>query len=756
MGLILGSEQLAALVNQPPNTLHARRTPIKVAMLSLPPRTQSLLEFFFTHTGRSSFVAAVEEHAETAIFDLDTPASRDHWTHFHSRTGKPGIALAVKPQEVVGALWVQKPVTPAALMAAAATLQAGPLTAPTPPAVSAPTPATWTDVLTPSTAAEVASEPAAPTAPAQSTLAEAPAAAPTSVAEPVAEVPAAPSAEVPVAAAMPDPLAALLAPPANIPPLKAIDEARLAAALTPAAGSAATSEAHPAPADAQPSPAEPLPSWARERTPRQPTNSHAASSAAERAGRPAPPQTVKPAESAPTGGGLRGMWRRLFGGAGATSSILGGAAEAAPAAPRAAAPAVAETAVAASPVPQTAPLAPTTEATTALKAAELPPARVQEDAAADVSSAAAPAIDTPAANESTLAPQAAEAPTQSDKQAEVTSTVPGDDASQAPEQTRSETAHDESQPPASAESTAPADAAIEPLSATVAAELTGADDAEEVVPLSETTAESPTEAASVTEELMADIEPSTHETESADDEAATAEAAVAVPAAPATSTAETLALPSVPEATGIFDPEACLIGPLREAYLVAAKWQVPTQFECPLGAVVVDAERNEAHFPFGIDAMLAQALQPLDRRSKVHTLSAGEFARFKESASAREMTRVRLDNLLWRVGIACGQGRLPVRVERTRPVYLAQWPNLTRVLPIPQAPRIAALWALRGAAVDETVSMLSIKAREVVDFYNGAWALNLITEDGGHVKRAQRKNARNRGMLTRLIGWLRR
>lgn len=755
MGLILGSEQLAALVNQPPNTLHARRTPIKVAMLSLPPRTQSLLEFFFTHTGRSSFVAAVEEHAETAIFDLDTPASRDHWTHFHSRTGKPGIALAVKPQEVVGALWVQKPVTPAALMAAAATLQAGPLTAPTPPAVSAPTPATWTDVLAPSTAAEVASDPAAPTAPAQSTLAEAPAAAPAPAAEPVAEAPAASSAEVPVAAAMPDPLAALLAPPADIPPLKAIDEARLAAALTPAAGSAATSEAHPARADAQPSPADPLPSWARESTPRQPTNSHAVSSTAERAGRPTPSPTVKPAESAPTGGGLRGMWRRLFGGAGATS-ILGGAAETKPAAPRGAAPAVSEPAVAASPVPQAAPMAPTSEAATALKTAELPPVDVPEKAAADASPAATPAIDTDALAEPTVTPPAADAPPLAAEQAEVPARVQTDDALQTAEHTRSEATREASQPQAWAEATAPAEAAIEPLSAPVATDMPAADAAEPAVPLSAPTVETPTEADSVAEELMADIDPSTHETESADDEAATAEAAVAVPAAPATSTAETLALPPVPEAAGIFDPEACLIGPLREAYLVAAKWQVPTQFECPLGAVVVDAERNEAHFPFGIDAMLAQALQPLDRRSKVHTLSAGEFARFKESASAREMTRVRLDNLLWRVGIACGQGRLPVRVERTRPVYLAQWPNLTRVLPIPQAPRIAALWALRGAAVDETVSMLSIKAREVVDFYNGAWALNLITEDGGHVKRAQRKNARNRGMLTRLIGWLRR
>ena len=90
MGLILGSEQLAALVNQPPNTLHARRTPIKVAMLSLPPRTQSLLEYFFANAGRASFSVAVEEQAETAIFDLDTAGSREHWGLFHSRTGRPG------------------------------------------------------------------------------------------------------------------------------------------------------------------------------------------------------------------------------------------------------------------------------------------------------------------------------------------------------------------------------------------------------------------------------------------------------------------------------------------------------------------------------------------------------------------------------------------------------------------------------------------------------------------------------------------
>jgi hypothetical protein len=43
-----------------------------------------------------------------------------------------------------------------------------------------------------------------------------------------------------------------------------------------------------------------------------------------------------------------------------------------------------------------------------------------------------------------------------------------------------------------------------------------------------------------------------------------------------------------------------------------------------------------------------------------------------------------------------------------------------------------------------------------VAVYNAALALDLITEDGSHIRRAQRKAHRNRGLLTRLFTWLHR
>jgi hypothetical protein len=48
---------------------------------------------------------------------------------------------------------------------------------------------------------------------------------------------------------------------------------------------------------------------------------------------------------------------------------------------------------------------------------------------------------------------------------------------------------------------------------------------------------------------------------------------------------------------------------------------------------------------------------------------------------------------------------------------------------------------------------VNLPQRQVIAFYNGMLALDLITEDGGHIRRAQRKN-QNRGLLTRLLGWL--
>jgi hypothetical protein len=204
-----------------------------------------------------------------------------------------------------------------------------------------------------------------------------------------------------------------------------------------------------------------------------------------------------------------------------------------------------------------------------------------------------------------------------------------------------------------------------------------------------------------------------------------------------------------------YDPEVNLVSVLREAYLVGAKWQVPTQLECSAGRIVVDTTRNLLLCDFDASRLEDLFKRPLGRRPKTRTLNRQEQSQVQEQAPHEQGVR-RLDDSLWRAGLITAAGRLPIDLDLSRPVYLKYWPNLTRVAAIPNAARVAALWSARGASITETAQMLGVAQRHVIAFYNGALALDLVTDDGSHIRRAQRKAGRNRGLLTRLLGWLNR
>lgn len=201
-----------------------------------------------------------------------------------------------------------------------------------------------------------------------------------------------------------------------------------------------------------------------------------------------------------------------------------------------------------------------------------------------------------------------------------------------------------------------------------------------------------------------------------------------------------------------YEPADHLIGALREAWQVGNKWRVPTHFELPQGKVVVDSSQGRVYIDFD-RALLAQIwTQPLPRRPKTRTLNRQESREF-DAVLAEPSNLLRLDQLLWRGGMLSSAGRLPVGVDPTRTVYLKHWPNFTRLERTPSAVRMAALWATRGASIVETAKLVNLPQRQVIAFYNGMLALDLVTEDGSHIRRAQRKN-QNRGLLTRLLGWL--
>jgi hypothetical protein len=687
MGLILGTQQLAANLTQtlPDNSL--RRSPIKVALLSLPPRTHSLLEFFFTNAGRGSFVASGEDQAETAIFDLDTPASREHWGSYNSRTGRPGIALAVKQQEVVGALWVQKPVTPAALLAAAAALRARDFAAPAPVPLAAPAP------------------------------------------EPVAQA-RAQDASLPVAPVVPAPQAAMAAAPvsAELERSTVTKEASAAAPpLGPQLAEQPTTSADAMPTTGAEPPQEPVgvtssdPAVADTPTNTAETGNRGSQDVDPAAGLPAAdPVASGTSEATVTakrssgeeGKGLRRFWKRVFG----TPE-------------RADAPADLPSSKLA--LTGTATGSQTAEPAPQAAAAKDPQSPSESDKPAiahaddDVHLAEAPAADTPVCASLPTDVGAGFAPEAAGHQAQ---TLPASAASAL----------------SAADSGAPG------------ASLTPAPSQPEGTMLPETPASPAQEAA---EEPKAALTP-------ADDHGAASpirETAVSAHAAPEQQAAlfgtrDDVSVKDLAESPELrYDPEQHLVGALREAFLVATKWQVPTQIDCGGGFIVVNAERNELHASLDEAQLQELSRTPLARRSKVQTLTNLEYVQFKQSLEASGKGHVhRLDDSLWKAALWGSAGRLPKGTQPARTLYLRQWPNLTRITPIPQGARLSAMWALRGASVVDSCKQFSLPQRQVIGFYNGVWALNLLTEDGSLARRATRKGARNRGLLTRLLGWLRR
>jgi hypothetical protein len=91
-----------------------------------------------------------------------------------------------------------------------------------------------------------------------------------------------------------------------------------------------------------------------------------------------------------------------------------------------------------------------------------------------------------------------------------------------------------------------------------------------------------------------------------------------------------------------------------------------------------------------------------------------------------------VDGFLWQAALWTYQGRLPAGTAVHGRVYLARWPNLTRLVEVPHALRVAALWLAQPVSPAFTAQALAIRQRYVFAFYGAAHALGLA----GQARRA--------------------
>lgn len=651
------------------NNNHAR---LRVALLSINPRTQALLDYFFLSTGRSAYQACSEAEAEAAIFDFDHPESRLHWEAFHSASGLPGIAISIHEQHLPCTVWVPKPVAPMALLSAANAIQQG-LWQPE-PASEAP--------------ATSQAEPPGTVVTAETLAAPEPAAAPV-----IEEAPAAPEAATVAPAATPEATASETTPqPEALAPIET--------AVSTAA------EAAPLPVTVAPAKAESAPVTAPATDTANKTAAPAKKGWLSRLTQWLHHEEAKPAAPAASG---------------VTTDT--------PVTAVAADPVSAETPEA--PVAETAP--PPEEATTDTVVATPPEAESRD---------ALPATEPEPAPVTTVAETAGAAPLESALE-NAPESIP--EAEPAPETTSSTPAVEPAAVPV-AEPAPPAEALLV-----------------QATPVQATAPE-----ASLTQGTarLVSRHPDPAEAETTIPEAAKASNAAPAPAYkinPEELAAERrfcgeredMSVPDIQNSKDLFyNPTDYLLAALKEAYLVGGKWRVPAHVDFEHGGITYIPESNQAYLEFPETDLSAHCAKPLPKFLKVRMVAKNELPALKEKF-AQGVLLERFDARLWLAGLETAQGRLPQGTDVKQTVYLKHWPNLTRFQITPHALRIAALWATRGGDLIETAEVLKIPQRHVFAFYNAAFALDLVTHDDSHIRRAEKGRHRSHGMFSRLFKWLR-
>ena len=84
-----------------------------------------------------------------------------------------------------------------------------------------------------------------------------------------------------------------------------------------------------------------------------------------------------------------------------------------------------------------------------------------------------------------------------------------------------------------------------------------------------------------------------------------------------------------------------------------------------------------------------------------------------------------VESAVWQVALWTYRGQLPAGTSLDERVYLSRWPNFTRLVELPHALRIAAVWVEQPMALAATAALLGLPQRYVFALYGAAHALGL-------------------------------
>ncbi len=133
-----------------------------------------------------------------------------------------------------------------------------------------------------------------------------------------------------------------------------------------------------------------------------------------------------------------------------------------------------------------------------------------------------------------------------------------------------------------------------------------------------------------------------------------------------------------------------------------------------------------------------------------------EISEFEELS--KFLTLSALDNLLWLAGVEFSHGQLLPGHSMDHPVKLKAWPNFTRNGFRRSQFKLAASMASQSISLTALADSTGVPQEEVIDFYNAAFAVGLISRDAEQdngkqkTKRAASQKRGLIGMIARKLG----
>lgn len=206
-----------------------------------------------------------------------------------------------------------------------------------------------------------------------------------------------------------------------------------------------------------------------------------------------------------------------------------------------------------------------------------------------------------------------------------------------------------------------------------------------------------------------------------------------------------------------FDAEGTLLDWLRRAQIRSDNMRKPISLNIQdKDVAIISSVERVARVVLSDEILRSNA----PKRFIANQVRMAELAADPPQATQKLGEPVSLEALLWKMALWTYKGRLPAGTSVKERVYLRRWPNLPRLLEVPDAMRISALLVEQPLALPRVAEALQIPQRHVFAFYGAAQAAGLAN----HAKREAdnllasvppRKHV-ERSFINRVVGRLKR